>query len=418
MPKHAPSPTLGKQPHASPSQHAGFSPMDKICTWNFRGLNWPNKQEDLKAFLHKHHQLIARQRLTDAQHALSCALDAATLRLLEMEARNHYIRILSSSVDLIKQQSKAEWIGYGDDCTRFFFARAKQRKLAVYVYSLEDAQGHTQYGFSAVAQVLHDYYSALLGPSIQPIAPIDLAIIQLGRCLTPEQQHGLCIPFTDREIKDAIFSIPNHKSPVPDGYSSGFFKSTWDITGDMVSATVRAFFETGRLPPSLGHTKLVLIPKVHNPSRATDFRPISCCNTIYKCITKLLCSWLKAVLPHLVQEQQGAFIKGREILHNVLLCQDIVRGYSRAGISPRCVIKLDIHKAFDSVHWQFIHDLLVHLKFLPHFIKLVMAYLKSVSFDLHVNGTRGGPSRGEGALNKVTRSPPSYSSSQWNIFPD
>ncbi|KAJ8427512.1 hypothetical protein Cgig2_017253 [Carnegiea gigantea] len=70
-----------------------------------------------------------------------------------MEARNHYIRILSSSIDLIKQQSKAEWMGYGDDCTRFFFTRAKQRKLAAYVYSLEDAQGHTQYGFSAVAQI-------------------------------------------------------------------------------------------------------------------------------------------------------------------------------------------------------------------------------------------------------------------------
>jgi len=82
-------------------------------------------------------------------------------------------------------------------------------------------------------------------------------------------------------------------------------------------------------------------------------------------------------------------VKGREILHNVLTCQDIVRGYSRAGISPRCVIKLDIHKAFDSVQWSFIHDLLVHLKFPPHFIKLVMACLCSVSFDLHVNGTKG-----------------------------
>jgi len=26
--------------------------MDKIVSWNIRGLNWPNKQEDLKSFLH------------------------------------------------------------------------------------------------------------------------------------------------------------------------------------------------------------------------------------------------------------------------------------------------------------------------------------------------------------------------------
>jgi len=27
-------------------------PMDSIIAWNIRGLNWPNKQEDLKTFLH------------------------------------------------------------------------------------------------------------------------------------------------------------------------------------------------------------------------------------------------------------------------------------------------------------------------------------------------------------------------------
>ena len=27
--------------------------MDRLCAWNIRGLNWPNKQEDLKLFLHK-----------------------------------------------------------------------------------------------------------------------------------------------------------------------------------------------------------------------------------------------------------------------------------------------------------------------------------------------------------------------------
>ena len=26
--------------------------MDNILSWNIRGLNWPNKQEDLRSFLH------------------------------------------------------------------------------------------------------------------------------------------------------------------------------------------------------------------------------------------------------------------------------------------------------------------------------------------------------------------------------
>ena len=53
-------------------------------------------------------QQIARNRLTDAQRALSIAPEDDTLRKLEVDARDQYIRILSSSIDLIKQQSKAE----------------------------------------------------------------------------------------------------------------------------------------------------------------------------------------------------------------------------------------------------------------------------------------------------------------------
>ena len=113
---------------------------------------------------------------------------------------------------------------------------------------------------------------------------------------------------------------------------------------------IHHFFATAHLPPSLGQSKLVLIPKVPQPHHARDFRPISCCSVIYKCIAKLMCNRLKEVLPHIIHHEQGAFIKGRELLFNVLISQDIVRGYTRQGISPRTIMKINLHKAFDSVH--------------------------------------------------------------------
>jgi len=139
----------------------------------------------------------------------------------------------------------------------------------------------------------------------------------------------------------------------------------------------------------LGETKLVLIPKTPNPTSANDFRPILCCNVIYKCIAKLLCLRLKEVLPHLIHQNQGAFVKGRELLFNILMCQDIVRGYSRKGISPRCIMKIDLKKAFDSVHWGFLEDWLHHLKFPQPFVSWVLACIKSVTFRVHVNGMQG-----------------------------
>lgn len=66
-----------------------------------------------------------------------------------------------------------------------------------------------------------------------------------------------------------------------------------------------------------------------------DFRPISCCNVIYKCVTKIIANRLKKVLPSLISTNQSAFVEGRKIVDNILLAQELVRNYHRRGLSPR-----------------------------------------------------------------------------------
>ena len=66
-------------------------------------------------------------------------------------------------IDIIKQQSKAEWIGYGDDSTRYFFAKIKKRKTDTYILSIQDDQGQTRQGFIEVKEVMQAYYESLLG---------------------------------------------------------------------------------------------------------------------------------------------------------------------------------------------------------------------------------------------------------------
>ena len=41
----------------------------------------------------------------------------------------------------------------------------------------------------------------------------------------------------------------------------------------------------------LNHTSLTLVPKGPNPSKMNDFRPISCCNLVYKCISSIIATW-------------------------------------------------------------------------------------------------------------------------------
>lgn len=55
-------------------------------------------------------------------------------------------------------------------------------------------------------------------------------------------------------------------------------------------------------------TTIALVPKCENPSFITDFRPISCCNRVYKCIAKIMANRLSKRLSNVVDMSQGAFV--------------------------------------------------------------------------------------------------------------
>ena len=76
--------------------------------------------------------------LEEIQQQLQSYPRNAKLQQREKDCTSHYISILSSVMDMLKQQSKLEWIKYEDDCTKIFFARAKQRKRATYIYTIKD----------------------------------------------------------------------------------------------------------------------------------------------------------------------------------------------------------------------------------------------------------------------------------------
>lgn len=96
-------------------------------------------------------------------------------------------------------------------------------------------------------------------------------------------------------------------------------------------------------------TTATLVPKVTTPTLVKEYRPIACSTTLYKFISKILTSKLKIVVDHLVSSSQSAFIKRRNILDNVILAYDLVKGYIQKRVSPRCTIKVDIRKVYDSV---------------------------------------------------------------------
>jgi hypothetical protein len=246
-------------------------------------------------------------------------------------------------------------------------------------------QGCPSSSLEEVGRVFVNYFQQQLGTST-PTIPLDSEVINSGPCLPSSSHAFLLSPVTPDDIRKVVFSIGDDKAPGPDGYSSAFFKRAWHIVGDDFCAAVQDFFTSGRLLRQANHSIITLVPKSANVTSPSDFRPISCCNVIYKVIAKLLAGRLACTLPTIISPLQNAFLGGRFMSDNINLVQELLRQYGRKRSSPRCLLKVDFRKAFDSVQWVFLEQLLLQLGFLGRFVSLLMQCVSTVSYSVAVNG--------------------------------
>ena len=161
----------------------------------------------------------------------------------------------------------------------------------------------------------------------------------------------------------------------------------------------RDFFDSAVLPEGWNHTQLSLIPKIPNPVRMQDMRPISLCAVQYKIISKILCNRLKVILPEVVSETQGAFVAGRLISDNIIIAHETIHSLRTCDrvAEDFMAVKTDMSKAYDRVEWSFLETLLERMGFDRVWVCWIMACVNSVSYSVLLNGCSHGfikPERG------------------------
>lgn len=162
------------------------------------------------------------------------------------------------------------------------------------------------------------------------------------------------------------------------------------MVGPEISDVVAEFFRPGSLLRQWNATTIVLIPKIPNTSKTSEFWPISCLNTVNKVIAKLLATRLQKVLSLVISHSQSTFMPGRLLAKNMLLAIEIVHGYNWRNIEPREMLKVDLRKASDSVMWDFILFTLKALDFPNKFINWIEQCISTPIFYVSVNGILGG----------------------------
>ncbi|XP_074278056.1 uncharacterized protein LOC141601660 [Silene latifolia] len=143
----------------------------------------------------------------------------------EIAAQKEYKELQAACTQFLSQKAKAAWIKDGDSNSKYFHGVIKSKFLRNQVLMIKDIHGIEFDDPHGIQEAFLNYYKDLLGTTKETV-PVNVAIVRKGKVCEPRHWEILQQPVTAQEVKDAIFSIPDHKAPGHDGYSSAFFKDS------------------------------------------------------------------------------------------------------------------------------------------------------------------------------------------------
>nr|GFA04437.1 RNA-directed DNA polymerase, eukaryota [Tanacetum cinerariifolium] len=155
---------------------------------------------------------------------------------------------------------------------------------------------------------------------------------------------------SNEEIKRAVWDCGIDKAPGPDGFTFGFYRRYWDIIGNDVVDAVKWFFLHGEIPKEVLENRLV------------------------------------TVLDDIVDEIQSAFVTDRQILDGLFILNEIVH-WCKNKKKQSMIFKVDFEKAYDSVRWDFIDDILRRFGSGEKWCKWIKSCLYSSRGSVLVNGS-------------------------------
>ncbi|GKC23977.1 RNA-directed DNA polymerase, eukaryota, partial [Tanacetum coccineum] len=182
-----------------------------------------------------------------------------------------------------------------------------------------------------------------------------------------------------------IWDCGTDKSPGPDGFTFGFYRRFWTIIKNDVFEAVKYFFNNGVIPKGCNSSFNALILKISDANLVKDFRPINLIGSLYKIIAKILANRLVGVLGDIVNEVQSAFIAERQILDGPFILNEVLQWCKRMK-KQSLIFKVDFEKAYDSLRWDFLDEVLKKFGFGDKWCNWIQSCLRSSRGSIIING--------------------------------
>ncbi|KAL4298146.1 hypothetical protein GQ457_12G019110 [Hibiscus cannabinus] len=320
-------------------------------------------------------RVSSTKRMSDLQDFIySCMQGTITdeAKKAFLEAKREHKSLLEKDEAYWAQRARVAWLTQGDRNTTYFYARTSGRRKKNRIRGLFDESGLWTDKQAEVAGVAMRYFSTLFSSS-QP-TPNSALLSNIVHCISSDDNSSLLRPFTDVEILAAFQDINPTKAPGIDGFPGSFFRQHWELIGPDILRLCH-YLLTRKIDMScVNATVITLIPKVEDPVRMQQLRPISLCTVVYKIVSKTILNRMKPFLPDCISENQSAFLKGRLISDNILVAHELLHYLcsSKNGPNKEAALKLDMEKVFDRVEWTFLRSVLLRMSFHSDWVDLIM----------------------------------------------
>jgi len=237
------------------------------------------------------------------------------------------------------------------------------------------------------AEAFFKHFDDILGSRCSREANLDFTF--LGLPVIDTSLLDVC--FSEEEVWRTIQEIPVDRAPGPDGFTGLFYRTAWNIIKPDIMRAFHALWALdGRSLYLKNQAYIVLLKKKEFPAEISDYRPISLIHSFAKLFTKVLATRLAPLMQQLVRPNQSAFIRGR-VIHENFRAVQLSAKLLRRNKRPSALMKIDIAKAFDTINWPYLFQLLEHLGFSRRWINWISLILSSASTKIILNGSPGRP---------------------------
>lgn len=217
--------------------------------------------------------------------------------------------------------------------------------------------GEVIFDSESVKTHIVEYYRQLFSDS-SDTRNLDLVQRVIPRLVITADNEILCKLSDVEEIKSAVFGLDGASSPGPDGFAGSFYHHCWDIIKDDLVAAVQPFLSMGFILPNLNSVFLVLLPKSAYGNSVDKYRPVALSNFIFKIFTKILATRLGPIAYRIISKNQFAFIKGRQISQAIVSVSENFNCMDKMVFGGNVALRVDTKKAFDTLRWDFLLEVL------------------------------------------------------------